>query len=214
MATIKDYLRQYKDISFQECPFNEMDNLFFTQLSYFNWSSIVPNSHRKIPMIQAVNLLLKRIRRYGLFNEALFIRGCLENLKIIKDGKRYQNCLLSDFVYEMNSEKQFGALCIHLNLTTLYVSFEGTDNSVGGWKEDFELSYKFPVQSQLDSIEYLKKVVRFYHRTVYVGGHSKGGNLAMVAAMYTSKRIQKRIKAQVLEKRNLSPIRLRQYYLS
>ncbi len=194
MANIQDYLKKYANISFGECPFNEMDSVFFTQLSYFDWDNIVPSNRRKIPMLEAISLLLEAIERDGLKNNALFIRGCLANLKLLKTSTRYQKCQFTYYQSSIDINKQFGALCIELDPRTIYVSFEGTDNSVSGWKEDFALSYEFPIDSQKDAINYLNKVVRWWHKKVYVGGHSKGGNLAMVAYMYAKKSVKRKVK--------------------
>ena len=78
----------------------------------------------------------------------------------------------------------------------MYVSYEGTDNYVSGWKEDFMLSYNFPVRSQALAIEYLNMVASKnpFGPKIYVGGHSKGGNLALVAAMYCKNRVYRKIK--------------------
>ena len=66
----------------------------------------------------------------------------------------------------------------------MFVAFEGTDDSMVGWHEDFDMMHTFPIPSQKLAMEYLNQVItRKYHR-VYVGGHSKGGNLAMTACMY------------------------------
>ena len=194
MATITNYLKEYKDVSFEQCPFNEMDSLFFSQLSYFEWDKIVPSSTKKIPFNKAIHLLLNKYETDGFNNNALFIRNSLKNIKVLVSNTRYEKCQLSNYVLNINSEKQFGALVIHLNTRTIYISYEGTDNNVSGWKEDFALAYQFPVASQVDAIAYFNHVVRWWHQTVYVGGHSKGGNLAMVAAMYGKKRKTKRIK--------------------
>ena len=80
-----------------------------------------------------------------------------------------------------------------VNKKFIYVSYEGTDHLLSGWKEDFELAYKFPIESQKYAIEYLNKTIGFFDKNIVIGGHSKGGNLALVASMYAKKSIKKKI---------------------
>ena len=110
------------------------------------------------------------------------------------NSKRYKDVIIHNYVYSTDSEKQFSAMMFRINDKLEYICYEGTDELVSGWKEDFELSYKFPVPSQKDAIKYANKYIRISGPDVIIGGHSKGGNLALVAAMYTRKLKQFRIK--------------------
>ena len=74
----------------------------------------------------------------------------------------------------------------------MYLSFEGTDESAIGWKEDFELSYKDIIESHKSAIKYLNKFT-FKNSKLILGGHSKGGNLALVAAMHTNFLVRNKI---------------------
>ena len=204
MFTIKDYLKYYKDVSFNSCNFNEVDNLFFTSLSYFDWTDIVKDT--KVNLIDAVNKLLDKKK----VMHTPFMKDNLENLKIIKDSKRYRECYLGNFKSIIDNRQQFGAICIYFE-DKVYVSFEGTDNSVIGWKEDFNLAYIFPTVTQVSSVDYLNKVITKKDKTIYVGGHSKGGNLAMMAFMYCDNSIKKRIKYVF---NNDGPGFMRKQYLS
>ena len=75
----------------------------------------------------------------------------------------------------------------------MYISFEGTDELISGWKEDFDLSYMFPIPSQVEAIQYLNKCGSLKNKKIIVGGHSKGGNLALVSAMYCNFWIRRKI---------------------
>ena len=66
---------------------------------------------------------------------------------------------------------------------------------MSGWKENFEICYNFPTLSMQDAINYLNQTNTSKYKTIYVGGHSKGGNLAVVASMYAKNSIKKKIKA-------------------
>ena len=109
MYLIKDYLKFYKDTSFKEVSFNEIDNILFSELSYLNFKNIITN--KKISMNEAINLYLNSNNKD---NDTTFINGIIENIKIIKDSKRYSNCYLFNYVKEVSNNKQFGVLSIQI----------------------------------------------------------------------------------------------------
>ena len=91
-------------------------------------------------------------------------------------------------------EKQFSAITVLMPDDTIYVSYRGTDNTIVGWKEDFNMSFKSHVASQLDSVKYLEEIAKEYPNIkLRVGGHSKGGNLAQYAALCTDEGTYRRI---------------------
>ncbi len=99
MYTIKDYLKFYKDISFEDVYFNEVDNILFSELSYLTWKGIV--NKKKIKLLDAINLYLDK-NVIEINNN--FLKGIKENIKIIKDNKRYQDCYLFNFQKEATIE--------------------------------------------------------------------------------------------------------------
>lgn len=194
MATIKDYLNYYKDTSFDEYAFNGLDNILFSELSYINWENIVSNYSSKIRLDHAINIFLGSLNDSTREGLSPFMKSNVENLKIIQNSNRYQNCFLANFRNQVDEEKQFGALCIYFNAGDVYVSFKGTDSTLVGWKEDLALAYTFPTLAQKDAINYLNEVIGWKDNTVYVGGHSKGGNLAMCAYMYSNNKVKRKVK--------------------
>ena len=116
--------------------------------------------------------------------------------KNVKDSKRFGHLKIMYYINKVSKkeEKQFSAIIIYLNYNTIYVAFKGTDNTLIGWKEDFNMSFMSEVPSQLEAVAYLNKYIHFFNRKIYIGGHSKGGNLAVYAAVHCKKNIQKRIK--------------------
>ena len=101
--------------------------------------------------------------------------------------------LLYNYVCESGDDEQFSAFTIEINNKLVYVSFEGTDQLVSGWKEDFMFSYLFPTISQRRAIDYVNKRFLFRRKQIILGGHSKGGNLALVAGMYANFLVKDRI---------------------
>ena len=107
-------------------------------------------------------------------------------LRYLKDTKRYKNCIIKNYEYIGNDTVQFGAISIEYEPNKVYISFEGTDQLFSGWKENFMLSYQFPTESHKLAIAYLNKHYTFSTKKIIVGGHSKGGNLALAASMYAN----------------------------
>ena len=95
---------------------------------------------------------------------------------------------------EVENEKQFSAITIIMPDNTLYVSFRGTDNTIVGWKEDFNMSFKSHIASQISAKEYLNMIAELYpNKKIRVGGHSKGGNIAVYSAIFATPQIRDRI---------------------
>ena len=182
MANVFDYLNWRDDLSFDSL--NEIDVLIFNRIVYFPWERIV-NEQEKISISDAYQKALTN-------KEIKCAKQDLELLKRLAHSKRYQELKISSVVckVDLSKEEQFMALTIHLPKNYLYIAFRGTTNDIIGWKESLNMSY-MTIFSQLDALNYLKKVN--ISKKLYLGGHSKGGNLAMYAAIHANRLIQKRI---------------------
>ena len=73
------------------------------------------------------------------------------------------------------------------------MAFRGTDNTLVGWKEDFNMTFMETVPSQKEAVEYLNMVASKHKGKLYIGGHSKGGNLAVFASAFCEPEIKERI---------------------
>ena len=196
MKTITNYLKDYGKYTFLDKEFNEVDNVVLSLLSYVNFTDIVPEfGNGSITLKEATKKFHKKYSKKVINSQIISIRAVCKILKDIASTKRFGNLELLNYEYYVSYDVQFGALCIKLPNRNMYISFEGTDGYVSGWEEDFMLSYKFPTKAQELAIEYLNKVVRIFGPRVYVGGHSKGGNLALVASMYCKRYVYHRIRA-------------------
>jgi hypothetical protein len=122
------------------------------------------------------------------------VRTAYAALEIIKESNRYKNFKISNFVNLKNENTQFGACTFRISRKTI-VSFKGTDSSIIGWIENFRVTYSYPTYTHNLAIEYLKtNTHKISDKEVYVAGHSKGGNLAIVSAMEAPQGIFKKIK--------------------
>lgn len=187
------FIDKYGCYSFSEVPFTEVDNIIFSALSYIDFNGIVSrNCFHKITIKEAGELFFKSYTKKE--KNILSIKNAIKLLKNIMLTRRYGDLLLYNYVYEVGGDEQFSAVTIEINSRLVYVSFEGTDQMISGWKEDFMLSYKFPVLAQRKAIDYMNKNFLFRRKEIIVGGHSKGGNLALVSAMYCNFLVRDKIK--------------------
>jgi len=197
MANLFDYLLWRGDLSFRESPFNPVDNVIFSQLAYLTFDGIIPSPEEKT----AINLSLAvRIFREKLnANVIKSTSGFKEDpdfIKAIISSKRFSGCELFGFInhFDTELEIQFSAFCVSTNDGCTSIIFRGTDSSLVGWKEDFNMCFMDVIPSQLIAVNYLEKMARCIRGSLRIGGHSKGGNLAIYAAAHCKKNIQKRIK--------------------
>jgi uncharacterized membrane protein HdeD (DUF308 family) len=196
MGNILTYLKWRGDLSFKEQPFNEVDNLILAAVSYLDLEGIVPNlgQDKSVTIAEASDLYfnnpneinIERSKRLSVIDSAL--------LKEMAQSERFKNANLSNFIDIMDEVKymQFSALLIELEDDTYYISYRGTDNSILGWREDFTLSFQI-ASAQLSALEYLEAVIAPNGKMYRVGGHSKGGNLAMYAAMMCDDELREQI---------------------
>ena len=194
MGTILDYLREYGDYSLEEKPFSDVDSLVISQLAYLKFDGIVPGPEEKRPPVSLQEIAahadydhLYADERYRRDNTALFM-GAL-------NGRRFGNLHLWNYVnlIEPERESQFSAVVCGFSGGLTYVVFRGMDENMVGWKEDLNLAFSEPVPGQLRSVPYLEQAARTIEGGFFVGGHSKGGNLAVYAAMYCEPAVRERI---------------------
>ena len=185
---IYEYIDKYGDISFKEKVFNEIDNLVFSAIIYLNYDNS-DNTIESIGKEYLKNHNYKSIKKLGPAQATGY-----KVLEKVVDKKRYKDILMKDYVFKHNINTQFSAATFVIDNFLNYIAFEGTDELVSGWKEDCLLACYFPVPSHTEAINYLDKHIRLLGPDVIVGGHSKGGNLALVSSMYVKLSKQAKIK--------------------
>lgn len=177
--TINDYVKKY-NYTFEEKPFNEVDNLVFATLAYLKLYKYIDKNEK----ITIGELQKRYLQGDEAKSKKIFATSCACKLLESISTKRFKDITLYNYVYESDDYSQFGAVTFDLG-DVLYVAYEGTDELVSGWEEDFEMSYTFPVLAHKKAINYIKKYT-FTRKRLILGGHSKGGNLALVAAMQSN----------------------------
>lgn len=182
---IFNYIEKYKNISFEKEKFNEIDNLIFSLLIYLDFNTIISNNKESITLYEAASIFFSKYTYKDVKKIGISPKEAYNVLKEIYISERYSSVVLSNYIYIGDRNKQFSALTYEFNKCK-YIAFEGTDELLSGWKEDFMMAYIYPVPSQSYAINYLRKAISIFDKEVYVGGHSKGGNLALVSSMNQS----------------------------
>lgn len=200
MANIMDYLDWRGDLSLAVSPFNEVDALLLAELSFINFDAIVPppGEGRAIPLREASALYFARHGAQGEEMGALVPDTVVQMLQKLAVSARFGGMLLSGYSALLDDalEQQFAALTIDLGDGSVYLSYRGTDDTLVGWKEDLNLGFLEEIPSQRRAVEYLVRMAHQHGgRSLRVGGHSKGGNLAVYAAAMSDEAIQRRILA-------------------
>ena len=184
------YIDEYGQYTFEEKEINEVDKVIFSFLSYANLEKVFEDDE-VLTIAEAGRQYLKL--HPGKDINIIAVKEGNKLLKYIRNVKRYKDCLLYNYEYVGNNKVQFGVVSIEYQPFKVFVSFEGTDSLFSGWKEDFILGYQFPTLSHKMAIKYINKHFRFTNKSLILGGHSKGGNLALVAGMYARVSIKRRI---------------------
>lgn len=192
--TILDYVKSYGEYSFSERPFNDVDSLILCQFVYLKFDEMVPlvTDNKR-----AVSLpYLRQHEKFDqLFANVWFAKNNRALFESMEKSKRFGKMKLNFYIniLEPEWETQFAAVTFFLEDHIVYVAFRGTDESMVGWKEDFNMAFQSPIPGQLYAKKYLNMVAGKLHNHFYIGGHSKGGNLAVYAAMTCAEGIQERI---------------------
>lgn len=188
MANIFDYMN-WRDISLKNVEFNEIDNLILARLTYFPFDGLIEENE-----IITLEEAYGRYEKEGTTGRILQ-KEDMDLFPILANSVRFGKIGLTKYVNNLDpiQEKQFSAVTIILPDDTIYVGYRGTDNTIIGWKEDFNMSFSELVPAQIDAVKYIERVSKKMKNKIRVGGHSKGGNLAVYAAAFCNKDIQNRI---------------------
>ncbi len=174
MANIRDYITWRGDIPFRQVPPNMVDALIFSQLSYILWNCAGQTVR------EAAALLNER----GGFARGMLAEHHTKLMNLCAASERFGELILADYTDEFDEaqEKQFAAVTFLLPEDLMVIAYRGTDGTLTGWKEDFNMAFSEPVPAQKRAAEYLHRMAQTYPgRGILLTGHSKGGNLALFA---------------------------------
>lgn len=197
MGNILDYIDWRGDLTFDKEPFGEVDALVLSTIAYVEFDKIVSEHiEEQIVLRDAFEILSGYMDNPKYRNLGRIIPGDVFILfeKMAK-SKRYATLRMSGYINRVdeNSEGQFAALTLQNDENDIYVVFRGTDDTIVGWKEDFNIAYLDVIPSQEKALLYLKAVASNLRGKIWIMGHSKGGNVSVYSASLCGKRIQRRI---------------------
>lgn len=236
MADLRDYIKWRGDLTFEQSPFNEVDNLIFSCISYMDFSGIVPSENTekntgrnpeentgknseentgrnaeentgksaggttgdgtgqlpcRITIREACRRFWDQHTEQEVLDNPSMTRPVPFVFRELADSRRFGDLYLMDYRNEIDedSQKQFAAIQVDLGNNQYYLAFRGTDETMTGWQEDFNMVWLPEVPSEKRAAEYLREALLRRNGTggekpaFYVGGHSKGGHLAIYAAL-------------------------------
>lgn len=207
MGKTMEYLHWRGDLPFSKDPFNDIDALILALLSYLPFQGIVPGieSNQEITLKETAAQYFSKgpaaenkLSNINPTASSSFDAELLVLLKKAALSTRFEAIGLSK--YEENTDflvgRQFAAITFNLHNPDheKVVAFRGTDNSIVGWKEDFQLAYLAEIPAQESACLYLERTIGLFSSPFITCGHSKGGNLAVYAGTHLNFSRQSRLK--------------------
>ncbi len=193
--TLQDYLFFRGDLDYEAAPVNEIDEMVFASLGKADYTGILAENETA-SYADAFNAFFtmhgeKEDEMLGLLESPILMKTLLTASRC----RRYADIPISHFINKVSTEdtEQISALTVHGPNGKLYVTYRGTDDTLVGWKENCELAILDAVPAQRDAVSYLETVAAEFSGPVVVCGHSKGGNLAVYAAVNAREDIRDRI---------------------
>ena len=155
MANVLDYIEWRGDLTFNQAPFNEIDNLILSRVAYFPFDSIIESDETV-----AIEELYARFKKLDLNKVKILQEEDLDLFPAVASSKRFGKLFIKNYINnkDLQETKQFSAITIIMPDDTSYISFRGTDNTLIGWKEDFNMSFMKSVPAQKDAKKYLDDI--------------------------------------------------------
>ncbi len=192
MANMFDYIKWRGDLCFSQDPYNEVDALVFSSLAYIQYA----DSAESVPEMP-VTLKEAADQLFAMpdYETRCRVKTDLDLLHLAAASRRFGEsklCMYQDeFIPEQ--ETQFAAMTFLMDNGEMVLAFRGTDNSLVGWKEDFNMTFQQTIPAQRLAVQYVRRVSMELSNPMHLAGHSKGGNLAVFAAARSSPMVQEQI---------------------
>lgn len=186
------YLKWRGDLSIKERPFNEVDALILSELVYIHFETVVSGiGGEDCLSIREANKQYEK----SLDREMPFYKQKEELFDILANCPRFADMTLCNYVSTLDvaGQQQFAAMHINITPHLTFIAFRGTDSTVTGWREDFNMSFMMPVPAQQSAVDYVNQTMKGMLKKYWLGGHSKGGNLAIYSAVFCDVKNQKKI---------------------
>lgn len=192
MGNILTYTDTSRLRSFQKLPFSPVDSLILSEVSYYNFEN---------SPFCASDFSVFLSQWFCGDGAGCTLRGMItaENDRLLMaslaQGGRHGDLRACGYVSVLDEAQtqQFSAITFEIEPGTYYIAFRGTDNTVVGWKEDMALYYLPEIPAQAAARDYAIGTMERLPGRFYLGGHSKGGNLAIYCATHLPEHLQERL---------------------
>ena len=193
MAHLIDYLEKVENLTFDQEPLNILDKVCINEIGYLTYEKWLTASDLKKP----INLYdFAEGKELNPDYSFMVTKERVELAEAIVRSRRFASLSLSNYrsVLDKEVEKQFAAMIFSLpELDYHQLVFRGTDDSVIGWKEDFQLTYSREIPAHRSAMTFLEDHLPNLSGRITVSGHSKGGNLALYSAVQSSTALREKI---------------------
>ena len=190
-----DYLQWRNDVPLSISPFNEVDNVIFSYLSYIDFRDLKEDWNGFFDLRDLFRNFCEKNSLEEIETTGEFTERALLLLQEMMEGERFSATKVGYYAEDFDKDKvkQFAALVFLLPNGRNYISFRGTDKTITGWKEDFLMSCQSETAGAKEAVEYFNKIAPVLEGELILGGHSKGGNFAMYAAAFCEAEYKERI---------------------
>jgi len=198
MSNIVDYVDWRGDLTLKASAFNEIDALILTQLAMIDLDGIVPSPKDggDVSLSDAAAAFFADKKRSETPLGLIIPKEIIPLFGKLGKSRRFSEMRLCAYVNntDVDAEQQFSAITVRLGDGSVFVSFRGTDDTLVGWKEDLNLAFLPSIPSQVEAVTYFDNIGKRMRGAIRVGGHSKGGNLAVFSAVKCRNNLRKRIR--------------------
>lgn len=187
MTTLFDYLLWRGDLPLSADPFHEVDGVILARFTYMPFHRVLRRDSLTPTTVEAVCRALLALPD---IETAVRRRGDTDLLRALVESPRYKGMELTAYADRLDAESQtqFSAITVKLEEGHYCVAYRGTDNTLIGWKEDFNMGFVCPVPGQKLAVDYLQKAARRLPGRLTVCGHSKGGNFVFTPRLSAGRR--------------------------
>lgn len=184
MKDLFSYTEKFKNIDFRHQGLTEVDNVIFSRLAYLDFNNYTGKTIKEAAAKYTADK-----------SSAKNMLKTKELLDKLAGTERFGKIIITDSseLVSENRGSAFYAVTFRLAQGLSYIAFRGTDEKITGIYEDAELAYRFPVPSQITALNYVKKAIEATTDRIYIGGHSKGGNLALFSFVFLNSIQKERI---------------------
>lgn len=182
---LNGYIEKFGKRSFKTFPFNDVDALVLSQLTYINLDQVVSSiSENKKPI---------KIKDFKIKDMSSFTDGSVDKkfdikmIDLLMKSRRFKDISAGYYLKSFSKDNviQYFSITYFLPDGSIFISYRGTDTTLIGWKEDFILAFEPTIPSHELATTYAHDILNKYNdRDFYLGGHSKGGNIAFYVACH------------------------------